>query len=279
MDILLVNRKFASENPELVKLVVRGWFETLGIYGEEKTRLESDIMHTTKLSRGPGDADAPRCPVDIIPREFPLVWAQLILAHGSPELIESISSTVNILVESGDFSENPLPDGDPYTVVNSGFIGALEKDSFQKSVPGGLSGDSLRKKFSRLSDAQWEGLRVVGSLRLRPVSFRSGTESLDDNGKEQVKLIVNSIRHYPNYRILVKGHTGLRGDPAENMKLSTMRATSVSRDLLFTYGIDANRISVMGMGAAEPLPKEDDESDRSYNNRLKRVEVLFVTGM
>ncbi|MBP7584753.1 MAG: OmpA family protein, partial [Spirochaetes bacterium] len=120
---------------------------------------------------------------------------------------------------------------------------------------------------------------VVDSLRLPTVSIRSGIESLDDSRRQQVKLIAESIRHYPNYRILVKGHTGLRGDPAENVKLSQLRASSVGQELVAAWRIDPNRVHVRGMGASEPLPKETDESDRSYNNRLKRVEVLFVTGM
>ncbi len=277
VDILLVNRNFARNNPEVVKLVVKSWFETLGIYGEAKDQLENDIIQSIKFPRE--RVKAMLRGVRWVPFSENTRWFGLNAssAHSSPELIESITSTTGILVESGDFSGNPLPDGDPYTIVNSGFIAALESDSSLRNFAGGSAGNSLTKKFSRLSDEQWEKLRVVGSLRLRPVSFRSGTESLDENGKEQLRLIVNSIRHYPNYRILVKGHTGLRGDPAENRKLSSMRAESVRRDLVFTYGIDTNRILVRGMGAMEPLPQEEDESDRSYNNRLKRVEVLFLT--
>ncbi len=279
VDILLVNRRFAREKGDLVKLFLKCYFETLGVYRAAERQLEDDIVRSVKL-------DAARVKymlkgVRWISFAENAGWfgLQSTPAQGSPELIGSIMSTASILIESGDFRENPLPDRDPYTIVNSGFIADLEKSTSLNFAGGGVPGGSPSRKFTRLTEAQWNGLRVVGSLRLRPVSFRSGIESLDDAGREQVKLIAESIRHYPNYRILVKGHTGLRGDPAENVKLSQLRASSVGQELVAAWRIDPNRVHVRGMGASEPLPKETDESDRSYNNRLKRVEVLFVTGM
>lgn len=277
VDILLVNRNYARNNPEIVKLVVRSWFETLEMYGAAKDRLENDIVQTVRTPRDGVRAMLGGVRWLSFPENARWFGLNASSAHVSPELIESITSTAGILVDIGDFSRSPLPDGDPYTIVNSGFIAALESDPSLKQYAGEPTGNSLAKKFSKLSDGQWKRLRVVGSLRLRPVSFRSGTEALDENGKEQLRLIVDSIRHYPNYRILIKGHTGLRGDQEENRKLSSMRAESVRNDMVHAYGIDPNRILVSGMGAAEPLPRRDDESDRSYNNRLKRVEVLFMT--
>jgi outer membrane protein OmpA-like peptidoglycan-associated protein len=279
VDILLANRNFSRDKPDLVKLVMKSYFETLGVYHAAPDRLESDIVQTIKLARTQVKYMLKGVRWVSFPENVRWFGIRSSSAHASPELIGSIMSTAGILVESGDFGENPLPDRDPYTIVNSAFLDELEKNTSFASGPEGVSGDSLTKRFPKLGEAQWERLRVVGSLRLRPVSFRSGIEKLDDNGREQVKIIVNSIRHYPNYRILVKGHTGLRGDPAENMKLSTLRAASVSQELVYSYGMDPNRISARGMGSNEPLPLESEESDRSYNNRLKRVEVLFVTGM
>lgn len=278
VDILLVNRIFAKKNPEIVTLFLKSYFEAQGIYRSSPEMLEGDILHSVKLAKT--QVKSMLGGVRWISFAENARWFGVQQSTGgSPELVESITATAGILMESGDFDANPLPDRDPYTIVNSAFISELDRSTSLKFGTGIAAGDPLARRFSRLMPAQWDALRVVGSLRLRPVSFRSGIEKLDENGKEQVKVIVNSIRHYPNYRILIKGHTGLRGDPIENMKLSETRAASVSQELVYSYRIDPNRIYIRGMGAGEPLPQEADETDRSYNNRLKRVEVLFVTEM
>ena len=118
----------------------------------------------------------------------------------------------------------------------------------------------------------------MGSLRIRPVTFRSGTSAIDENGQEQIKEIVSSISHYPNFRIMVKGHSGMRGDPAANRELSRVWAEAVKRYFEVNYGMDPNRIRVMAAGSDEPLSRKSDESEREYENRLKRVEVMLLTG-
>ena len=77
---------------------------------------------------------------------------------------------------------------------------------------------------------------------------------------------------------MVKGHTGLRGNPAANIELSLNRAKAVYNELTYTFNVDRNRIMVTGIGSREPLPRISGESDRGYNTRLKRVELLFLSG-
>jgi outer membrane protein OmpA-like peptidoglycan-associated protein len=134
----------------------------------------------------------------------------------------------------------------------------------------------LNRRFSKLPDTEWDRLSVVGSLKLRPVTFSSGTSAIDESGLAQIKEITDSIRHYPNFRILVKGHTGMKGDPEENRKLSLVRAQVVKRELEINYGVDPNRIKAIGIGSGEPISRQSDESDRAYDNRLKRVELFLL---
>ena len=43
-----------------------------------------------------------------------------------------------------------------------------------------------------------------------------------------------------------------------------------------TYGIDVNRLQVVGLGADSPLPQQSGETDRAYSYRLPRVELYLV---
>ncbi len=279
VDILLVNRRFAEKNPEMVKIFLKNYFETLRLYQASPEKLSADIEKHQGLSAR--QVKSMLSGVRWINYAGNMRWFGLAArdTHRNPEIVDSLQSTIGILKNNGDLKANPLPDGDPYTIINSVFLKGLSQ-SVTPAGEGGHTdeGDSLTRRFSRLDDDGWGRLSVIGSLKLRPISFRSGTEELDDNGREEVRQLVESVRHYPNFRIMVKGHTGLRGDPAANRALSVKRAGAVRDELVHGFRIDPNRIRILGMGASEPLPKEDSESDASYNSRLKRVEILFLSG-
>ncbi|MFC1855201.1 OmpA family protein [Thermodesulfobacteriota bacterium] len=196
-------------------------------------------------------------------------------------LIDTIESTVGILVENGDFTESPIPDEDPYRIINSKFVEKIFfsgiDGQFGVSKAGQqFSGNSLEQKFTMFSDEAWDSLREIGTLKVRPITFQSGTSKLSLQGKNEIDKAVNALKHYPNFRVMVKGHTSLRGDKKENKKLSYARAQTVNRYINITYGVDENRVRVVGLGSTQPLAKRSGESDRSYNYRLPRVELYLV---
>ena len=173
---------------------------------------------------------------------------------------------------------NPLPNEDPYTIINSSFIEEIYLTGITTTGTDTAEyANSLEKPFSALSGEQWERLKVVGSLKLRPITFSSGTAELDEMGEMQLDIIIENIEHYPNFRIVVKGHTDARGDTKANLTLSQQRADAVKEYMTYYYNISENRIRAIGIGGAEPLAREKDESSRSYSDRLKRVEIYLVT--
>ena len=278
VDILLVNRKFAKEKSGLVKLFLRKYFETLTVYSASPGRLKQDILTQVDLSKGQISSMLKGVKWVSYPENLKWFGLSASRSHQLPEIIESINSTISILLMSGDFNKNPLTDNDPYTIINSQFVNELYNSiAFDKSKLSSQGSNSLTKRFKKLSPEEWGRLKKVGALKLRPITFRSGTSIIDDSGSKQMDEIAGSIRHYPNFRIYVKGHTGLRGDQTENIKLSLKRSEAVKKNLQYTYNIDSNRIMVVGMGSKEPLPRKDGESSRAFNSRLKRVEILFLS--
>ena len=276
VDILLVNREFALRNPELIELIVQNYFQTIKIYSEQPELLEQDIRTVTRF-----DEDQIESMLQGVKwmNFFENVRWFGLDAQGvyyQEELLEAIDSTVRILVESHDFSDNPLPNKDPFTIIDSSFLEKVslsgtfgtEQDSYESS---------LGRKFPALTDSQWDKLRVVGSLKFRNVTFQSGTSDLDYNGQEQLDAGVKTLTHYPNFRVVVKGHTGTRGDPEANKALSQERANAVKDYFVQTYAMDSNRIRAIGVGGSQPLEILDGESSRSYTDRLKRVEIYMVT--
>jgi outer membrane protein OmpA-like peptidoglycan-associated protein/ABC-type nitrate/sulfonate/bicarbonate transport system substrate-binding protein len=287
VDILVVNREFALKNPEKVDLLLKTYFRTLKFYADNSEELEKDINTELKLPR------------DSIKKMLNgVAWVNLsencqewfgISGPGQVAeqgLIDTIQSTVEILVESGDFKEDPLPDKDPYRIVNSSFIQHIYnvgiKNGFA-TLAGNAGratdmGDALNRPFKPLTDAQWEKLRPVGSLNIEPIMFQSGIADLDVSEKEKLDVMVSRLKHYPTFRILVEGHTSFLGDADANKALSQERADAVVRYLTITYAIDPNRIRSVGYGGTKPLPMQPGENERAYHTyRLPRVDVSLLS--
>lgn len=74
--------------------------------------------------------------------------------------------------------------------------------------------------------------------------------------------------------VVILGHSGSSGDPEANMALSLERA-NIARDIARDLGIEGARLRVSAMGGAAPLTQESGESDRAYQARLARVEVIL----
>ncbi len=276
VDILIVNRKFAQEKPEVVSLVLKKYFEALNYYRASPARLKQDI--TVKLTMPEKSVDAMLKGVKWAYYTDNTEWFGISNKNQlrEPEIVNSINSSLKILIANGDFSKSPLIEGDPYTIINSSFVAGLYGAGEQKTTGEVKADDSLSRRFSKIPDSEWDKLTVVGSLKLRPVTFSSGTSLIDESGLAQIREITDSIRHYPNFRIMVKGHTGMKGDPEENRKLSLIRAQVVKKELEQSYGVDPNRVKAVGIGSGEPVSRQSDESDRAYDNRLKRVELFLL---
>jgi outer membrane protein OmpA-like peptidoglycan-associated protein/ABC-type nitrate/sulfonate/bicarbonate transport system substrate-binding protein len=276
IDILLVNRTYSRNNPDICRLVAEKYFETLTVYQNDPPLLEEDIVDHTKLKR---DKVASMLKgVRWIGLKENTRWFGLDKTSTAyrEELSASIDSTVRILIENDDFPANPLTNEDPYTIINSSFMENIYIAGIPSDTSDSDDATSLEHTFSPLTDDQWKKLKVVGTLKVRPITFRSSTAELDEMGEMQLDIIIENIKHYPNFRIMVKGHTDPRGDETANLKLSEERAEAVKEYMVHYYSIDPNRIRSVGVGSAEPLSRNDGESSRSYSDRLKRVEIYLV---
>jgi outer membrane protein OmpA-like peptidoglycan-associated protein/ABC-type amino acid transport substrate-binding protein len=278
VDILLVNRRWAASDPEAIYAVLSNYFKTLKEFRDNPKTLHDAIAENYSLP-----SDQVNALLDGV--EWTTLssnarsWYGIARQGGwyQEGLIDTIESASDILIESGDFDRSPIPNGDPYRLTNSQFVadlfsGGLESGS--EEVEAGE--DSLARSFEPLSEDEWQRLTEVGTLKIRPIVFQSGSAGLTYEGKQEIDRAVENLRHYPNFRLVVSGHTGLRGNAEANQKLSQSRAESVTRYLRVTYALDINRVLSSGRGADSPLPRQPGESDRSYNYRLPRVELTLV---
>jgi outer membrane protein OmpA-like peptidoglycan-associated protein/DNA-binding transcriptional LysR family regulator len=281
VDILLVRRQFAAEKPEAVQQLLATYFKVLKTYRDKPDMLKKQLRDVTGL---PDES--------IKPMLSGVHWVSFmencekwfgIAAPGShaedvlPATIDSVAAT---LTNAGDFQTSPIPDGNPYRLTNSTFLEKLFTAGISGfTVPGSDKGggaNSLEAPFAPLDAKGWQALKEVGTLKVDPIVFQQGTSNLSLLSKQVVDAAVERLRHYPNFRVVVKGHTGTRGDKQLNQELSQQRAEAVQRYMTITYNIDPDRLRSVGFGGSAPLERRGGESKRAYEYRLPRVELVLV---
>lgn len=279
VDVLIVNTNYALKNKEVVRRFLINYFYTMKYYKDNPEILRTEIAKESGLSVEQADVMIKG-----------LVWYGLvdnctqwlgIAAPGESSremIVDAINSTVDVLMSNGDFTENPLPNGNPYLIFSRDLLGEIytgEFAAYSKASATPIPG-SLEAKFTPLSADAWSTRPEWGTLKVEPIIFQSGTARLTDDGKASLDVMVDKLKSFPNARAKVVGHTNTQGDPEENKKLSLERATAVRQYMIATYRIDPNRLFAVGMGGEQPLAQGTDEPEAAWQGRLKRVEIVLV---
>jgi len=137
--------------------------------------------------------------------------------------------------------------------------------------------------------SQWAGLLILICVALAAfaldqwgrdrqpehytIHFRTGTE-IEPAENALIEKIARQMVAQETREAIIAGHTGPRGDSTANQALSKERAVHI-KTLLVEKGVSPARIKTFGLGAASPLEINPDEGQRSYYQRLKRVEVTL----
>ena len=79
----------------------------------------------------------------------------------------------------------------------------------------------------------------------------------------------------PRWVIRIEGHPANRGDPTSLMRLSSKRAGAIGQ-ILIAGGVPADRVTMDGIGPANPITTNRTESGRAANNR---IEVYVIEGL
>lgn len=276
VDVLIARREVSINNPEKVSVFLQQYFRVLKQYRDNNEMFVEELRDYTGLK-----AD------DVTSMLKGVQWTSLAdnaetwMAHSadvasSEALISTIESVVNVLISYGDINHNPLPESDPYRIVNSDFVHRLYLQSETMAISGQQKSNTSADQYEALTPEQWSQLHEVGTLKMRPISFASGSDMMGIEDKERLDDIAENLSHYPSFRVEVRGHSGLRGDETENLALSQSRAEAVARYLELTHGISANRLRASGFGGKKPLKRLPDESERTFNYRLPRVELVLL---
>lgn len=113
--------------------------------------------------------------------------------------------------------------------------------------------------------------RGLGPKRRRPsravdfgshVNFEFGSARLTRRAKAVLDELGHALNDQAlsNARFVIEGHTDSVGSRSYNQDLSERRAQAVKGYLTRNFGVDASRLTSVGLGEDAPLPRIDPES-------------------
>lgn len=124
------------------------------------------------------------------------------------------------------------------------------------------------KELKELSAKKTERGLVI---TLGDVLFNTNKAQLKSGGMHNVQKLADFLNQYPQYKVLVEGHTDSTGSDSYNQELSERRANAV-RTALIDKDVSSERVSTRGYGEAYPVAGNDTTTGRQLN---RRVEIIL----
>lgn len=148
--------------------------------------------------------------------------------------------------------------------------------------------DALQSRLASLRRNLSPGMRVVDDVAVigttasldelcrlnfanavtEPVAFRQSSAELRTSSYALLDKIIDIADDCRTHRIAITGHSDASGDEHWNRKLSRARAQAVA-DYLVRGGIQPQRLTVDGVGSAEPVADNATAYGRSRNRRIE----------
>jgi outer membrane protein OmpA-like peptidoglycan-associated protein len=143
------------------------------------------------------------------------------------------------------------------------YVTARAKGYFVREVA--VEGYDTLKTFQEIE------LRKVPQSPVGVFYFEQSSSKLKDDYTSKMDSVVSVLQRNQHMNITLVGHTSADGSSRLNRTLSLKRA-KVIRKLLLKNGVDDARITVTGVGSAQPKVIRDTDEYQSVN---RRVEVFL----
>ena len=104
------------------------------------------------------------------------------------------------------------------------------------------------------------------------VFFATNKSSLTTKARETLRKQATYLRKNKNLNVTIEGHADERGTREYNLALGERRANA-AKDYLITYGISADRISVISYGKERPVDSGSNPLSWSKNRRSVTVKA------
>jgi flagellar motor protein MotB len=87
---------------------------------------------------------------------------------------------------------------------------------------------------------------------------------------KEISAILNEV---PDVKVKIIGHTDVDGDDSKNKDLSKRRAAAVKAEFVKSFGVNANRLEIDGMGESKPIAPNDTPVNKALNRRVEFIKL------
>jgi len=277
VDVLVVQRRFLDDEPNLVRDVVEAYLRSSYSYSKERSGLIKLVMDDAKKTGSDrlSKEQAERL-VDGIQwkntlenyAHFGLERDQRV--QGLQHIEDMIANITDVLVTTKALRSNPVA-GKASTLFYDQIVRDLHAEDFHPGKklnviagagPGTNELDAARgtANLRKLSDADWDRLIPVGEMRVPPIAFGRGTARLNVQSEREIKYLAKRLQSLPGYYLTVVGNARAQGDADANLKLANDRA-SAAAEALQANGLHINRIRAI---AAPPSSSNGSAQSVSF---------------
>lgn len=113
-----------------------------------------------------------------------------------------------------------------------------------------------------------EEVKETLEFAAQAVEFQTGSAKLKEESYVILAEIVAIMKQYPNYNLLISGHTDNTGSETNNQRLSERRAQTCM-DFLVATGVARSRVSFVGYGSTRPKAPNATTAGRALNRRVE----------
>ena len=107
------------------------------------------------------------------------------------------------------------------------------------------------------------------TISLENIQFEADSARLLSAEKEKIKKIGKLLSNYPDYELLISGHTALAGKAEDRQVLSEQRAAAVANYLIELGVREQHHIFTRGFGAEKPIAPNTTEANMARNRRVE----------
>lgn len=246
VDCLVVSRDFALKNEAVMRDVLESYFTALYEFRTDDALaklLIKDSKSSAPGATGLTEAQARKLLKQIAWRNTQENYVHFGLRNdvGLNNIEDMAKKITRVLLATGALKSDPT-DGDYTRVFFDKPLSQLREKAFHP----GINDEQIRGNVAlpSLTDAQWDTLMPVGTLSVPPLVFGRGTARLTEQSQLTLDELIEQLKSWPQYYLLIRGNASNRGNVEANKKLASDRATA-ALEYLKTRGVDANRMRAM----------------------------------
>ncbi len=248
IDVLVVQREFLLEHENVVRTFVESYLRTAYGLRQRNGALKALVAADAKQLGEPlTDQQAQNLVDGVWWKNTQENYAHLRLlpsdsGRALQPLDDMIRKLTTVLISTGAMTSDPSG-GDPGKFYYDGILRRLQESQFHPNIVVGSDAETIRASvaLSELSDAQWEQLAPVGTLKVARLVFARGTATLIAQSKRSLTQLVDTLQSWPQSYLLVQGHARAEGDPEANRLLAESRAKTAA-EFLVAAGVSPQRV-------------------------------------